>query len=457
VATKTYFSCQNCGYQSPKWLGRCPECAEWNSMAEEIFSNNQPVRGKSIISDMVSVDSPQRLSEIRTKDPLRTPTKIGELDRVLGGGLVKGSVVLIGGEPGIGKSTLMLQASEIISRERKVLYVSGEESLNQIKLRAERLGTSSNNLYLVNETNIDRIIDYIKSLKPDLVVIDSIQIVYSPEFSQTAGTVTQIKESAGCLTALAKSIGVSLFIIGHITKEGFIAGPKILEHIVDSVIYFEGERRSKLRILRAIKNRFGPVDEVGIFSMSHDGLKEVKDPSGIFISDRDRPEPGIVIMATIEGTRPLLVEVQALAAPSNFGMPRQRSMGFDFNRMALLIAMIEKSMGLNLSNHDLFVNIAGGVKVNETASDLAVSVAIISSFKEKPVKEGLVIIGEVGLTSEVRSVSQIEPRINEARRLGFKQCIIPASDAKELKPSSNMELIGVNNLREAVQYALTNN
>jgi len=323
-------------------------------MTEELFSEAEPVRGKSIVQDILSTVSPQRLSEINIEDVIRTPTSISELDRVLGGGMVEGSVVLVGGEPGIGKSTLMLQVSEKIAKQKKILYVSGEESLNQIKLRAKRLNISSDNLYLVNETNINKIIDYIKDLEPDLVIIDSIQIVYNPEFSQSAGTVTQIKESAGCLTVMAKSLGVSLFIIGHITKEGFIAGPKILEHIVDSVIYFEGADHSTFRILRAIKNRFGPVNEVGIFSMGPNGLEEIKDPSGIFVSHREEKTPGIAIMAAIEGTRPILVEVQALVTPSNFGMPRQRAMGFDQNRLSLLIAGLEKNLDMNFSAHDVF-------------------------------------------------------------------------------------------------------
>jgi len=403
---------------------------------------------------MLSTSNPQKLSEIKSENVLRTATGIGELDRVLGGGMVEGSVVLIGGEPGIGKSTLMLQVSERIAENKKVLYVSGEESLNQMKLRAQRLKISSDNLYLVNETNINNIIDYIKDLEPDLVVIDSIQIIYNPEFSQSAGTVTQIKESAGCLTAMAKSQGVSLFIIGHITKEGFIAGPKILEHIVDSVVYFEGERHSTFRVLRAIKNRFGPVNEVGIFSMSHNGLEEIKDPSGIFLSHRQEETSGIAIMAAIEGTRPLLVEVQALVTPSSFGMPRQRAMGFDQNRLGLLIAGLEKNLDLNLSTYDVFVNIAGGVKINETASDLAVSLAICSSFKNQPIDSNTVIIGEVGLTSEVRSVSHIQPRVNEAVRLGFKRCIIPVSDVEGLGGISGMELIGIKNLKESIDTVL---
>ncbi|MFH1868508.1 MAG: DNA repair protein RadA [Candidatus Omnitrophota bacterium] len=454
MATKTIFECQKCGYQSPKWLGRCPDCAQWNSLIEEAFGG-EPGKREYNAKEIAFSSKPQKLSEIKTEQFLRASTKIGELDRVLGGGLVKGSIVLIGGEPGIGKSTLMLQASNIISKDEKVLYISGEESIRQIKLRSERLSVTSDNLYLVNETNLDLILDYIKKLKPYLVIIDSIQIVYNPSFSQSPGTVTQIRESAGALTALCKSLGVSVFIIGHITKEGFIAGPKVLEHIVDSVIYIEGEKRSALRILRAIKNRFGPTDEIGIFSMSSSGLTEVTDPSGIFISTtRDKALSGTSIVAAIEGTRPLLVEIQALVSSSNFGMARQRSMGLDLNRMLLLIAVIEKNIGLNLANYDVFLNIVGGVKLNEPASDLAACIAIISSFKEKPIRQDSVIIGEVGLTSEVRGVSQMQARVNEARRLGFKRCVIPKSDINGLADISGIDLIGVTNIKEALDHAL---
>jgi len=447
---KTIFTCQQCGYQSPKWLGKCPECTQWNSLIEERFDPKPHLQQKrSVVGAMVATARPQKLSEVGTQQVLRSATGIGELDRVLGGGLVEGSVVLVGGEPGIGKSTLMLQVSSIISKSRKILYISGEESVSQMKLRAERLGVSPEELYLVNETNLNTIIEQIKELKPYLVVIDSIQIVYDSALPQSPGTVTQIRESAGTLTALAKTLGISVFIIGHITKEGVIAGPKILEHIVDSVVYFEGERRSSFRILRAIKNRFGPVDEIGIFSMGSEGLEEVKDASSIFISRKEKPSPGTSIMAAIEGTRPILVEVQALVSASSFGMARQRSMGFDFNRMILLIAVLEKNMGLNLSNHDAFLNIVGGVRVAEPASDLAASLAIISSFRDESIRQDTVVVGEVGLTSEVRSVTQLQARINEAHRIGFRRCIVPESNIAGLKTKPPIELIGAATVEEA--------
>lgn len=454
MATKSIFTCNSCGSQSPKWLGRCPDCAQWNSFIEENFTSTKTHKQSNFISDAVVSKPPKRLSDIEKEEFLRTSTTIGELDRVLGGGLVEGSVVLVGGEPGIGKSTLMLQAGNIIAENKKVLYISGEESLRQMKLRAERLGLSSKELYLVNETDLINIAEHIKKLKPYLVIVDSIQTIFNPQFTQSGGSLTQVKESAGALTAIAKSSGVSVFIIGHITKEGFIAGPKVLEHIVDSVIYFEGEKNSSFRILRSIKNRFGPTDEIGIFSMTSKGLQEIKDPSGIFISNRKTPTAGTVITSTIEGTRPLLVEIQALVSRSNFSFAKQRSMGFDFNRLALLAAMLEKKLGLNLANHDIFLNIVGGVKISETAVDLAACVAIVSSFKDKPVRDDLVVIGEVGLTSEIRSVSKIRDRLNEAQRLGFKKAIIPSSDSQDIKGFSGIELIGVDTVDKAVSQAL---
>ncbi|NQT90912.1 MAG: DNA repair protein RadA [Candidatus Omnitrophica bacterium] len=454
MVTKTIFACQSCGYQSPKWLGRCPDCAQWNSLAEEAVGGTV-TQGRFHALDIVSTDAPQRLSEIETQDHIRTSTNIAELDRVLGGGLVKGSVVLIGGEPGIGKSTLMLQASNIISSNEKVLYISGEESTRQMKLRADRLKVASENLYLLSETSLERIIGHIKELSPHLVVIDSIQTVYTSALGTSAGSPGQIRECAGVLTVLAKSLGISVFIIGHITKEGFIAGPKMLEHIVDSVVYFEGERHAAFRILRAIKNRFGPTDEVGIFQMGSAGLTEIKDPSGIFISHRQGALTGTSVVAAIEGTRPLLVELQALVTRSNFGMARQRSTGFDFNRMVLLIAVLEKNIGLNLSNHDVFLNVVGGVKVNEPASDLAACIAIASSFKEAPIRQDTVIIGEVGLGAEVRSTSQVQIRVNEAQRLGFKRCLIPKCDAGGLKAPPGLKLLPVADIKEALDHTLT--
>jgi DNA repair protein RadA/Sms len=450
MALRTIFSCQNCGYQSPKWLGRCPECEKWNSLSEEIIGKEEPFGKRPAAGGMAPPAILQKLSDIKTDNLLRISTDIGELDRVLGGGLTKGSVLLVGGEPGIGKSTLMLQVSGIISKERKVLYISGEESLQQLKLRSARINLESDKLYLANETDLVRIIDYIKDLKPYMVVIDSIQTIYNPEFSQSAGTVTQIKESAALLASVCKTLGVSLFFIGHITKEGIIAGPKILEHIVDSVIYFEGQRESQFRILRAVKNRFGAIDEIGIFSMDSDGLKEIKDPSGILVSKREKPMPGSAITSVIEGTRPLLVEVQALVSPSIFGMPRQRSMGFDLNRIALLVAGLSKNLGMNLANQDIFLNIVGGVRINEPAADLCACVAVCSSFKNRPVSTDTVILGEIGLCSEVRGISGINARLNEARRMGYNRAIVPVSDLDSIKNNLGIDIAGVENVEQAL-------
>jgi DNA repair protein RadA/Sms len=450
MAVKTIFSCQNCGYQSPKWLGRCPECEKWNTLAEEAVGRSDMPDERPLANGIVQPGLLQRLSDIKPNNISRVSTSIVELDRVLGGGLTRGSVLLVGGEPGIGKSTLMLQLSGIMSRHNTVLYISGEESLDQLKLRSERIQLKSDQLYLLNETDLARIMKHIKQLKPSMVVIDSIQTVYNSEFSQSAGTVTQIKESAAMLTLLCKSLGISLFLIGHITKEGIIAGPKILEHIVDSVIYFEGQRESPCRILRAIKNRFGATDEVGIFSMDSDGLKEIKDPSSIFVANRKNPLPGSAVTSVLEGTRPILVELQALVVSSNFGMARQRSMGFDSNRVTLLTAGLSKNIGINLANQDVFLNVVGGVKVNEPASDLCACIAICSSFKEKPVRRDTVILGEVGLCSEVRGILHINARLSESKRMGYKRAIIPASDLDSVKGDSGIELIGVESVEQAL-------
>jgi DNA repair protein RadA/Sms len=454
MAIKTIFSCQNCGYQSPKWLGRCPECEQWNSLSEEVIGKDHPSSQRVDRGGIVAEGLLRRISDIESDALSRTSTGLDELDRVLGGGLVKGSVLLIGGEPGIGKSTLMLQASGIISKHRKVLYISGEESLEQLKLRADRLNLEYDNLYLANETDLTRVLGHMKLLNPYAVVIDSIQTLYNPEFSQSAGTVTQIKESAALLTSVAKSLGISLFFIGHITKEGMIAGPKVLEHIVDSVVYFEGQKESPFRILRAIKNRFGATDEIGIFSMDSDGLKQIKDPSGIFILNRKIPLAGSAITAVIEGTRPLLVEVQALVSPSNFGMARHRAMGFDLNRLSLLVAGLNKNLGINLSDQDVFLNIVGGVRINEPTADLCACVSICSSFKDRPVRCDTVIIGEVGLCSETRGVFQINARLNEAKRMGFKRAIISASDSDKIKDNKILDIIPVENVGQALEHAL---
>lgn len=447
TTTKTIFVCQNCGCQAPKWLGRCPECQKWNTFEEEKFKGPPDIEIKNKV--IFSSGSPQKLKDVKPDAFIRTNTEIKELDRVLGGGLVKGAVILIGGEPGIGKSTLLLQISNILAKTKKVLYVSGEESIAQIKLRSERLSLSADNLYIINDTEVSSIIEHIEELKPEIVVIDSIQVLYNKDFSQNAGSITQVKECTGVLTTLAKQNSFSLFIVGHVTKEGAIAGPKILEHMVDCVIYFEGEVQTHFRILRSVKNRYGPTNEIGVFQMAKEGLKEVSNPSLLFLSTRTKNISGSCVVPTIEGTRPILVEIQALVTSSNFSMSRQRSTGLDLNRLLLLVAVLEKRLSLNLTNYDVFVNIAGGIRIVEPACDLAVCVAIYSSFKNKPVDNESVFIGEVGLGGEIRSVGQIEARLNEAARLGFKRCILPKADVKKLT-NLTLELLGVENIKEAL-------
>ncbi|OGX52149.1 MAG: DNA repair protein RadA [Omnitrophica WOR_2 bacterium RIFCSPLOWO2_12_FULL_46_30] len=455
MKTKTIFSCQNCGYQSPKWLGRCPDCSNWNSFAEEAYTESKQAArpAYAALSDFSLKPEPVLLKEIEKKDDLRHKTQIGELDRVLGGGIVKGAVVLLGGDPGIGKSTISLQLSNQLSQTGlKILYVSAEESVQQTLMRAERLGIlDSERIYVVNQTDLSAIIEYIKKIKPDVMIIDSIQVIFSPDISSSPGSVSQVRECSNILTRIAKSADISMFIIGHVTKEGALAGPRILEHIVDTVLYFEGERYSSYRILRAVKNRFGSTNEIGVFHMGSGGLEEVKNPSEFFLSERPQDAPGSVITSVLEGTRPMLLEVQALVARSSFGYATRRSEGFDYNRLNLLVAVLEKRLGLHLENEDIFINIAGGVTVKDPSCDLAVALAIVSSFKEKIVKKDIVIIGEVGLASEIRSVIQLSLRLNEAQKLGFKQCIIPKNNLDK-KDSYALELTGARNIQEAMEY-----
>lgn len=451
VITRTIFICQNCGYQAPKWLGRCPDCQKWNALIEEKLQDavsDKPQRR------IVSFQPPQRLNDIKSTERMRTQTNIKELDRVLGGGIVAGSVILIGGEPGIGKSTLLLQVCSILAKGKRVLYVSGEESMAQTKLRADRLGILASNLYIVNDTGLSSITEHIEKLNPEIVVIDSIQVLYNSDFSQSAGSVTQIRECAGELVSLAKYKGFSLFIVGHVTKEGLLAGPKILEHMVDCVIYFEGQSQTAFRILRSIKNRYGPTNEIGVFHMTQNGLVEVENPSAAFLSPGKKSVSGSATVPAIEGTRPIFVEIQALVTLSNFTISRQRSTGVDFNRLLLLLAVLEKRLNLKLANHDVFVNVAGGIKVDEPACDLAICLAIVSSFKNKPVSNDAIFIGEVGLGGEIRSVGQAQLRIDEAVRLGFKKCILPSSDIKQLRGAASIELLGVENIKEAVEKTL---
>ena len=454
MKTKIIFSCQKCGFQSPKWLGRCPDCNSWNSFSEEDYASIS-----SGAKERVSLykDGPVLLKDVVARDQDRLKTNIVELDRVLGGGIVKGSVILIGGDPGVGKSTISLQVSNHLTQQGiGVLYVSGEESVAQTKLRAKRLGESgSDNLYIVNQTDLSLIIEYIRKLKPQVVVIDSIQVIFDPGISSSAGSVSQVRECAGALTQLAKTTGTSIFIIGHVTKEGTLAGPRVLEHIVDTVLYFEGDRFAIYRILRAVKNRFGSTNEIGVFEMAPVGLVEVKNPSEIFLSERPSDVSGTIVTSILEGTRPLLVEVQSLVTRSSFGYARRRAQGFDFNRLSLLVAVLEKRMGLALEAEDIFINVAGGIKIEDPAADLAVCAVIASSFRDQEVIPRSVVLGEVGLSGEIRSISQVLTRINEAEKLGFKHCILPKNSIKNLKfKKSDMEIIAVSTLKEALDIIL---
>ena len=451
---KTVFSCQNCGYQSAKWLGRCPDCNSWNSFVEEDYSSPH---AKSKERTALYKEGPVLLKDIEVKEAERLKTDITELDRVLGGGIVKGSVVLIGGDPGVGKSTISLQVSNQITKHgHTVLYVSGEESVSQTKLRAKRLGhAGEGNLYIVNQTDLSFILEYVKKIKPEVVIIDSIQVIFEPSISSSPGSVSQVRECAGILTQLAKTTGTSIFIIGHVTKEGTIAGPRVLEHIVDTVLYFEGDRFSVYRILRAVKNRFGSTNEIGIFEMNSTGLAEVKNPSEIFLSERPKDVSGSVVVSTIEGSRPLLVEIQALVSKSSFGYARRRAQGFDYNRLALLVAVLEKRIGLSLEMEDIFVNVAGGIKIEDPTADLAVAIAVSSAFRDQLVLADTVVLGEIGLAGEIRSISQALVRINEAEKLGFKHCILPKNNHKNLKSAKGtIELIPASSLKEALDIVI---
>jgi len=446
---KTKFVCQQCGSESGKWLGRCPECGEWNSMVEEVAVKKSEVRMSS-----TPVSKPRPINMVDTSALPRLLTGVNEFDRVLGGGIVPGTLFLIGGDPGIGKSTLLLQvAAGIADRYGSVLYISGEESAAQIKLRAERLGKISNNLLIFTENNLDTIVLEALHHKPALVIIDSIQTMYSPEIPSAPGSVGQVRESTGKLMRFAKESGIPTAIIGHVTKDGNIAGPRLLEHMVDVVLYFEGERSYAFRVLRAIKNRFGSTNESGIFSMEERGLIEVANPSGFLLAERPQGAPGSVVLAYMEGVRPLLIEIQALVSTTCFGMPRRMAAGFDYNRLILLMAVLEKRVGLMLANQDAYVNAVGGFKIVEPAADLPVALAIASSFRGMAVDPYTVVMGEVGLTGEVRMITRVEARISEAAALGFKRFVIPAGNYSGLKlpRTTGLELIGVASVSEAME------
>jgi DNA repair protein RadA/Sms len=448
VKPKIVFACQNCGYQSPRWLGKCPDCNQWNSLVEETTEVNKHARAE--VSG--ARQDPSRLSQISTQEEGRVLSGIGEFDRVLGGGLVPGSVILIGGDPGIGKSTLLLQAFTALSQKGLTsLYVTGEESQRQVKMRAERLGITSDHLLILSETSLERILDQIKKSKPHLLVIDSVQTVYSSNLPSAPGSIGQVRECSGMIITLAKRSNLSTFLIGHVTKDGAIAGPRTLEHMVDTVLYFEGDTGHNFRILRAVKNRFGSTNEIGVFEMKEAGLREVSNPSELFLSERPIHAPGSAVVCSMEGTRPILVELQALVSPSFLAVPRRTTIGVDHNRVALLVAVLEKKMGAKLFNKDIFVNVAGGVQVEEPAVDLAIIAAIVSSYEEKALDAKTVFFGEVGLAGEIRGIAQAEARVKEAAKLGFTRCILPNSNLRQLSHLEFPELSGVSSLRDLWQ------
>ncbi|MCR5502160.1 MAG: DNA repair protein RadA [Lachnospiraceae bacterium] len=441
---KTVFFCANCGYESSKWMGQCPGCREWNTFAEEKV---QVSSGGKKLHPASGDNRSLLLKDISLEKEDRITTHIGELDRVLGGGLVAGSLTLVGGDPGIGKSTLLLQVCRHLSADkRKVLYVSGEESLKQIKLRADRIGEFSDDMYLFCETSLDRIEEEIRRTLPQVVVIDSIQTVYSEEVSSAPGSVSQVREATAVLLRLAKGMNISVFIVGHVTKEGTVAGPRVLEHMVDTVFYFEGDRHAAYRILRGVKNRFGATDEIGVFRMENEGLVEVKNPSEYMLSGKLKDTPGSVVACSMEGTRPMLVEIQALLCTTSFGIPRRQTIGTDYNRVNLLLAVLEKKLGLSLGNMDAYVNIAGGIRVTEPAIDLGIVLAVLSSFRNRPVDDSLVAIGEVGLNGELRAVGSVKTRVTEAKKLGFGTVLVPEVSYEEVKDIPGMKIIPVGNV-----------
>jgi len=447
---KTVFSCQSCGYQTAKWMGKCPDCGEWHTVVEEVQQGSTtagPARGI-----MTPHSEPVSISAVEIEDETRLSSGILELDRTLGGGLVPGSLVLVGGDPGIGKSTLMLQAMHAMAEKgHKVLYVSGEESVHQMRLRSKRLLTLSSNLMVVSEIDLERILSMVEKIRPEVLVIDSIQTMYSADLTSAPGSVSQVRESATRLMLLAKKTGVPTFLVGHVTKDGAIAGPRLLEHMVDTVLYFEGDRNHVFRILRAVKNRFGSTNEIGVFEMKEKGLTEVFNPSAVFLSERPEKAPGSVVTASMEGTRPILVELQALASSTSLGTPRRTILGLNQNRVALLVAVMEKKLGMHLMGHDLFMNVAGRVKVDEPAVDMGIVSAVASSFLDRPIKDESAVLGEVGLTGEVRAIGQVEIRVAEMKKMGFTRCLLPESNLKRLRSVEDIELIGIRTVSDAAE------
>ena len=449
---KTTFFCKECGFESPKWLGQCPGCKEWDSFVEEPVVKTAAGRSVTVTEHR----EPSKLSEIVTNDEVRTLTGIGELDRVLGGGIVTGSLVLVGGDPGIGKSTLLLQMCKQLAEAGKdVLYVSGEESVKQIKMRADRLGTFQKELFLLSETDLDIVTEVIGRKKPEIVIIDSIQTMYREEIGSAPGSVSQVRETTSTLMRLAKSLPVSIFIVGHVTKEGVVAGPRVLEHMVDTVLYFEGDGGASYRFLRGVKNRFGSTDEIGVFEMRGNGLVEVPNPSEYMLAGKPKQAPGSIVVCSIEGTRPILIEVQALVCQTNFNMPRRTSTGTDYNRVNLLMAVIEKRMGVRMGDCDAYINVAGGMRIHEPALDLGIILALLTSYRNQSLDDETICFGEVGLAGEVRAVNMAEQRVLEAAKLGFKRCILPKVNCRQLaltkEQTRGLELVGIESIHKLLE------
>ena len=452
VKTKTGFFCNECGYESPKWVGQCPACREWNTMVEERISGSASAIKSTKEALSKGETKVASISQISLEEESKISTGLKELDRVLGGGVVQGSLTLVGGDPGIGKSTLLLQTCRLMGNAgEKILYVSGEESLKQIKIRALRIGDFSDNVELMCETNLAIIEEVIRKRQPKIVIIDSIQTMYIEDVTSAPGSVSQVRESTGILMRIAKGMDVSVFIVGHVTKEGTVAGPRVLEHMVDTVLYFEGDRHASYRVLRGVKNRFGSTNEIGVFEMREEGLVEVANPSEFMLEGRPKDASGCVVSCSMEGTRPILIEIQALVTRTNFGIPRRQAQGADYNRLNLLMAVLEKRVGLSLGDCDAYLNIAGGIKVTEPAVDLGIVLSVVSSFRNKPLPADLVAFGEVGLSGEVRSISQIEGRVKEAAKLGFKKCMVPLSGRDLIKETDEIKIYYVSSVSEAIQ------
>ncbi len=449
---KTVYICNECGYQTAKWIGKCPSCNTWGSLEESLIKEEKKTASKQGVSSVSrSNTSPKKISDVQTDNEVRTKTGIGELDRVLGGGIVKGSLVLVGGDPGIGKSTLLLQICQKVGDTKKILYISGEESERQIKLRAERLNITSDNLYLMSETDVETIIDSINISEPDIVIIDSIQTMHHESITSASGSVPQVREATNAFMHLAKSRDITFFIVGHVTKDGTLAGPRVLEHMVDSVLYFEGDRQMTFRILRAVKNRFGSTNEIGVFEMINTGLREVENPSAMLLEGRSENNSGSSVICAMEGSRGVLAEVQALVTPTGFGNPRRMSSGIDLNRLILLIAVLEKRARVHLSSSDVYLNVAGGLKIDETAADLGICAAIVTGQTDTDIPPDMIFVGEVGLGGELRSVSQLEKRIFEASKLGFKSAVVPKQSMKGLNIPDGFSVFGVKTLDEAMR------